>query len=66
MLQLLILQIKFYFIFALTICSANVANDGNKLATPLESQTAILEEFILQSNEVAVTATVDILVIEFD
>lgn len=46
--------------------TANVANDGNKLATPLGSQIYILEKFVLQSSKVAVDATIDTLVIEFD
>lgn len=46
--------------------SVNVVNDGNNLATLLRSQTSILDEFMLQSDEVAINATVDVLMIEFD
>lgn len=44
---------------------ADVANDGNKLATILGSQTSVVEEFCLQSGEVAVSITIDT-VIKFD
>lgn len=57
-------QIKIYL--ALVAFSIDVANDVNKMATPLGSQTSILEEFILQSNEVVANAIVDTLVIEFN
>lgn len=46
--------------------SANVANDEDKVATPLGSQCSITEEFLPQSGNMAYDATVDILVIEFD
>lgn len=46
----------------MAIFSANIANNGNKLVTPLGSQTSIIEEFVLQSSEVVVGTTVDTLV----
>lgn len=42
------------------------ANDRNKLATLLWSQTFITEEFMQQSSLVAIGATIDTPVIEFD
>lgn len=45
------------------VFSTDVSNNGNKLATPLESQTSILEEFMVQSGEVTVNYTIDTLMI---
>lgn len=41
-------------------------NDENTLTTPLGSHSSLVEEFVPQSSIVAVGATVDTLVIEFN
>lgn len=46
--------------------SANTVNAGNKLVTLLGSQTSIVEKFMLQSSSVAIDATIDTLVTQFD
>lgn len=46
--------------------SVDIANDGNKLVTLLGSQIPIIEKFLLQSDNVALDATIHTLVIKFD
>lgn len=46
--------------------SYDVSNERNKLVTMLGSHSTIIEEFVLQSGNMAFDATIDTLVIKFD
>lgn len=46
--------------------STNTSNDGNKLTIPLGSQISLIEDLVPQFVKVAIDATNDAQVIEFD